>query len=251
MKNPFIIIVSILVALCVCACVLLIIVILNTRGDGKQSDEKDRSSAETVFEEERLPDTTTVLEEDDSIASNEPSISRPDLKYPCGERVDAPAMAQLIRDNDYFCKKSKWSRQWANPGGKGIRVKREGLLLTDSIVVDSLTRTMWQRYSLAPSVSYIMIDSIIAYFNTIGWQGYNDWRVPAVEEVMAELLPRKNRYDFHLPKGWNCNVKDVWSCNSARDSLSMQWFWVVRFAIGRCNYGRPDIERSVLAVRSF
>jgi hypothetical protein len=255
MKNPFIVIIGILVAFCVCACVLLIIVILNTHRDDTYLDTTEpkplSQDVDTVQEEEILPDTTMDVEEDTGVAASEPSVSRPDLKYPCGERVNAAAVAQLIRNNDYFCKRSKWSRQWSNPGGKGIRVKQEGLLITDSIIVDSLSRTMWQRYSLAPSVSYIMIDSIITYLNTVNWQGYSDWRAPAIEEIMAEMMPRRNRYGCYLPKGWDCNVKDIWSCNSARDAQSMQWFWVARFAIGRCNYGRPDIKRSVLAVRSF
>jgi len=258
MKNPFVIIIGVLIALCACACILLVIVILNTRGNKKEKIFKERASIEWETDTPTATDIPDVPEETsesetvpaDTVQSVQ-QVVQPELQFPCGERVDAGAVAKLIREKSYYCKRSRWSKIWANPGGRGVRSAREGLLFTDSIVVDSITRTMWQRYSLASSVTFGMVDSVIGYLNSVGWEGYSDWRGPAIEEIMAELLPRKNRQGFYLPRGWNCNVTDVWSCNSACDSLSMQWYWVARLAIGRCNYGRPDINRSVLAVRSF
>lgn len=255
MKNPFVIIVGILITLCVCACVLLVIVILNTRGKKQETIYNERASIEWQADNpppaEQVKDVPQEIHDTDTVAVAAVKSVPPQLRFACGERVDADAAAKLMKEKNYFCKRSRWSKIWANPGGKGVRTERERLLFTDSIIVDSITRTMWQRFSLAPSVKYGMIDSITGYLNSNVWEGYSDWRIPAIEEIMAELLPRKNRQGFYLPKGWNCNVNDIWSCNSACDSLSMQWYWVARLAIGRCNYGRPDIHRSVIAVRSF
>jgi hypothetical protein len=65
------------------------------------------------------------------------------------------------------------------------------------------------------------------------------------------LTPVKNHHGLFLPDPWDCRESDFWSCNPAADSVSVQWVWVVRMGAGRCNYGHPDMVRSLLAVREY
>jgi hypothetical protein len=281
MKNQFSIIMFGLLGLCALACVLLVVVILSTGGHfslGKffkvHKNVSDTTAVETLQSGNDIiiPDRFKALSDtiNDTLRDNAPAVSDTTQKdtlteasppqprqqrffprYSCQQMVSAADLKQLLDDNRFFCQKSAWSKTWANPSGKGIRVAKEGLLLRDSIVIDSFTNIMWQRFSTNESLHFTKTDSAISYLNSIKWQGFDNWRLPKIEELMATLLPRKNRSGLYLPPGWNCNAQDVWSCNFAGDSLSVQWIWVARTALGRCNVGHPDTPRSLIAVRSM
>lgn len=276
MKNQFSIIMFGLLGLCALASMLLIIVIVSSGG---------RVNLKTLFTK-RTPATTEMKQDDlttartddiiipdrfkntpsplystaantvktDTIISKDSSLLKKvrfSSQYSCNETISPISLKQILVDNSLFCQKSVWSVQWANSSGKGIRSRREGLSIIDSVVIDSFTNIMWQRYSVAKPLPYRSTDSVIIWLNNIQWQGYSDWRTPQIDELMATLLPRKNRSGLHLPSGWNCNASDIWTCNSAGDSLSVEWKWVVRTALGRCNLGHPDTARSLIAVRSM
>jgi hypothetical protein len=251
MKPFSIIIISILIALCAGSCILLIVVIMHTAGN-----DKENKSTETGIQlPERFREMSAVQQGDSNTAQATPPSPLPapkyTCKYICTNMIHTDELKLIIAENNLFCKKSPWSKLWANPKGSGIRSGQEGLHLRDSVVADTLTNIMWQRYSTSPPLPYGKIDSAIALLNTARWQGFDNWRSPTIEEIMALLVPEKNRSGLFLPGKWNCNVQDIWSCNSACDSVSVRWIWVARLAMGRCNLGHPDIIRALLAVRSM
>jgi hypothetical protein len=266
MKSLPVIIVTALASLCAIGCILLIIVILRT-SDGNNSlltplhrlfNHPQRSES-TAPDAIRLPERFTESSESPSAdtanatAAREPLVPAPAYKreYTCGEMIAATALSRIIKENGLFCKKSPWSKEWANPKGRGIRQARSGLAFADSVVTDTLTGTMWQRFTTPKPVSSDRLDSVISAMNTGTWQGYNNWRIPTVEELLTLLTPSRNHFGHYLPSGWNSKADDIWSCNSSCDSLSMRWMWVVRMSLGRCNVGRPDIKRAILAVREL
>ena len=267
MKKLPLIFISVLAFLCVGAFILFVVVFLNTRGNTRNlavllhhpvSRPTDRTGDENTV---RIPDRFKPF--NDTSATDSTGAGFADStaavlpapryigKHACRTRLDSDDMLLLIMGNNLFCKKSPWSKPWNNPGGKGIRSEAEGLWFEDSIVVDSFTTLMWQRYSKSPSIPYRQVDETIQRLNSVKWQGFDNWRAPTIEEIMVLLVPRRNRHGLYLPGNWNCNVKDIWSCNPACDSLSTEWIWVARLAKGRCNYGHPAISRALLAVRKM
>jgi hypothetical protein len=266
MKKLPVIIISLLAFLCAGAFVTFVIVFLTTRANGNlgallrlpKKVSMNRAERGAVV---RIPDRFKPVNETsaaDSTAagftdSTTAVVFTPKYvgKYACRNKLDSDDMLLLIMGNNLFCKKSQWSKPWNNPGGKGIRSAAEGLRFADSTVVDSLTSIMWQRYSIFPSIIYGQVEEAIQHLNSVRWRGFDNWRTPTIEEIMLLLVPKRNRHGLYLPGNWNCNVKDIWSCNPACDSLSTQWIWVVRLAKGRCNYGHPAISRALLAVREM
>ncbi|MBN1575730.1 MAG: DUF1566 domain-containing protein [Chitinispirillaceae bacterium] len=266
MKKFPAIVLSILLFLCICSCILFIVVFITTRDvDLGAMMPRSLSRAKAAAGPEnpiRIPDrfkppvvessidspAVATIAEPVSIAPHTPKYIS---KYRCRDKMDSDDMILLILGKNLFCKKSQWSRPWNNPGGRGIRSGADGLIFGDSVVADSFTNIMWQRYSTSPSLPYGQIDDAINRLNTRKWRGFYNWRPPTIEEIMVLLVPKRNRHGLFLPAGWNCNVKDIWSCNPACDSLSTQWIWVARMGMGRCNYGHPDIPRALLAVRKM
>lgn len=266
-----------LVGLCALACILLIIVIVSTGGHFNfkrvlHATEKNRAAIEAVTrsipsEEIPIPErfkentraaiTDSPAPETPATATEvpaepfHPTVQRYFSTFPCNQMIRGSDLKQLLADNNLFCQKSQWSRDWAHPTGKGIRSKKEGLYFTDSMVIDSFTNLVWQRYVSPKTTSFGAAETFIAELNRTAWQGSSTWRMPKIEELMATFTPKKNQYGHYLPSGWNCKGTDLWSCNSAADSLSTRWIWVARTALGRCNVGHPDTLRSLLAVRGM
>jgi hypothetical protein len=267
MKKLPVIIVIVLGCLSAAAFILFIIVFINTSEWSvdipallQRAFPRTRESAASESpipipdrfkpaRETATADTTAAPPADSAVAV--PATARYPGNYACGTMLDADDMLLLILGNNLFCKRSRWSRQWNNPGGKGIRLGSDGLCFTDSTVADSLTGIVWQHFSEFPSLIYSEIDGALAHLNSIRWQGFDTWRAPTIEEIMTLLVPRRNRHGLYLPGNWDCNVRDIWSCSPACDSLSTQWLWVGRMAMGRCNYGHPGIPRALLAVRKL
>ena len=263
MKKLPVIVISILGGLCATGCILLIIVILRTSENNTPIMKRFSHPVQQTEENDgiRIPDRFAVPDEDattDTAAGTPAEPVHPALPppayhrlYTCGEMVSGPALGERITAGNLFCKKSQWSKAWANQRGKGIRQKLEGLSFNDSTVADTLTAIMWQRYASPSPLPFASLDSAIAQMNAAAWQGFSNWRVPTIEELLTLLSPARNNYGYNLPRTWNCGAEDIWSCNAACDSLSMRWIWVARMSLGRINYGRPDIARAVLAVRDM
>ncbi|MBN1307758.1 MAG: DUF1566 domain-containing protein [Chitinispirillaceae bacterium] len=265
MKDLPGIVIAVLLFLCICSFILFIAVFVVTRDvdvgaviPGLLSRTK---AAADAGDPTRIPDrfkpavaaSTAGSPPVSAAASTAAAPHAPKYvgKYKCRDRMDSDDMLLLILGKNLFCKKSKWSKPWNNPRGKGIRSGADGLIFGDSVVADSFTLIMWQRYATSSLLPYGQIDDAVNRLNAGRWQGFDNWRPPTIEEIMALLVPRRNRHGLYLPVGWNCNVSDIWSCNPASDSLSIQWIWVARMGMGRCNYGHPDIPRALLAVRDM
>jgi hypothetical protein len=254
MKNPLFIILTILGTLGAIACtVLIVLILMNSRSHRDSSTEPPIPIPERF---KALPDSTSAAVTADSATvhdaqgatSNDPAYTG---SLSCGVMISAEKLGRLLSERNLYCQKSTWSNRWANPTGRGIHAGQAGLFYSDSVVTDSLTRLMWQRYELSPGVTYKNLDAAVARLNTANWQGYANWRTPTVEELMALLRPAKNSHGLYMPEPWACRSSDLWSCSPAADSGSVKWIWVVRAAFGRCNYGHPDMPRALLAVREY
>lgn len=259
MKNPLLIIISVLIALSGCTSIVLIILILQL--------PSHRHSAVKSYGEESIPvperfrQLRNITKADSPSASQLQSIPASPAtgaknpgsvkKISCKERITAARLRSLFRERDIYCRKSSWSGAWANPSGGRLRRTDAKYAFLDSVVVDSTGRLVWQRFSTHKYLQYGETEGCIARMNARGWQGASDWRVPTIEELMTLLSPDKNAHGLYLSPSWNCNASDLWSCNSACDSLSVNWIWVVRLHHGRCNHGHPHTVRSLLAVRDL
>lgn len=253
MKKSCLIILLSLLGLSALGCIFLIILILST-GDEKRlaaGKKADNSLQQTLADQ---PGTMPGDAPDDSGSEDlKPpgTIRRYKRHYTCREMIPGSDLKTLILANDFFCSRSRWSAIWANPVGKGIRNTYAGVFCGDSVVIDSAVSLMWQKYSFNKKISRDDITMAVATLNGMQWHGFSNWRLPTIEEILVMLEPEKNGSGHYLPEAWDCNIKDIWSCNAACDSVSTRWYWVARLKIGRCNYGHPDIRRSLLAVRSM
>jgi hypothetical protein len=83
--------------------------------------------------------------------------------------------------------------------------------------------------------------------NKIKFAGYDNWRLPTLEEAMSLMENTPNEFGLYINPLFD--VRQPWNWTADRYSASRIWF--VNFLYGNCNYsGLRDKDGYVRAVRS-
>ncbi len=135
-----------------------------------------------------------------------------------------------------------------NWNGNGVGIKHEYELKTvnnDTIVIDHATNLTWQKAGTDDYVSYDGVEAYIQKLRTDKFAGYDDWRLPKLEEAMSLVEP--------VPKIGNQFIDSIfdpqqsWIWTSDKQSASNAW--VVNFNNGNCNNNHINNKNYVRAVR--
>jgi hypothetical protein len=161
-------------------------------------------------------------------------------------------------------KKLGYYDKYRNPDGKGIKhqyetVKRHG----EKLVIDHATGLTWQKSGSKTTMNHPDAEKYILDLNNRNFAGYNDWRLPALEEAMAlmeptvimrmiPLLVRLVLAFFHFPGVLHIdsvfNSTQYWIWTSSKISAGVAWY--VTFSNGYCVNLYVDFPYYVRAVRS-
>ncbi len=133
-----------------------------------------------------------------------------------------------------------------NPSGPGISHKYEAQS-GGTVVYDRTTGLMWQQSGSQSDMNYERVKNYISELNREQFAGYNDWRLPTLEEAMSLMEPTIKNGDLHIDQIFDPCQMRIWTSDFRRDSMS----WVVRFDAGYCDYVYNDSNNnySVRAVR--
>ena len=109
----------------------------------------------------------------------------------------------------------------------------------DKVVIDHATGLTWQRSGSDYTMQYFQQKSHIILLNHYKYAGYNDWRLPTLEEAITLLEQEKISDGLFIDPVFD--KKQVWIWTSDRvNNLSA---WVVSFGYGYCggsNIGYED-----------
>ncbi len=159
----------------------------------------------------------------------------------------------------------KFFRADWNAGGKGLAHQYETKAVQNVlVVVDHATGLMWQRGGSGDIVQGGMkgADEYVIGLNTKKFAGFDDWRLPTLEEAMSLMTsPEKgqpgevNDGDDHIVKGVdhidgsfeNSAAPFLWTS----DLQSPARGWVVYFWDGICDLESLEFNAYVRAVRSL
>lgn len=134
---------------------------------------------------------------------------------------------KMIRENDFY--DSSWF-----PEGKGlIHGYKSFQIKNDKIVCDFSTGLMWQQDG---SDKYMTLDQTEKYINTLNsekFAGFNDWRLPTLEEAMSLIEPEKKNKDLYIDPMFDETQRWIWTSDEVKGERRR---WVVGFYGGGC-YG--------------
>ncbi len=105
----------------------------------------------------------------------------------------------------------------------------------DKVVIDHATGLglTWQQSGSKDHITYDEAKRYITQLNRDKFAGYNDWRLPTLQEAITLLDQGKNSEGLFIGSEFDSTQRWIWTSDlsSASDA------WVVSFRIGSCVYG--------------
>ncbi len=128
--------------------------------------------------------------------------------------------------------KHKFFDKLKNSEGKGVAHKYDHRNIRgEKIVVDYNSGLMWQQSGSDESLNFENANAYIALLNTEQFAGYNDWRLPTLEEAMSLVDPEKSNSGLNVDSVFDSKQGWIWTS----DVFSFSRMWVVVFYDGYCN----------------
>jgi hypothetical protein len=93
-------------------------------------------------------------------------------------------------------------------------------------------------------MTYADAENYIRELNKKGVAGYNDWRLPTLEEAMSLMELSKKNGDLYIDPVFDKTQRWIWTADKFPAGVA----WVVGFYGGHCLYGLY-VSRYVRAVR--
>ena len=117
----------------------------------------------------------------------------------------------------------------------------------DKVVVDKATGLMWHQNGSDSHMRYKKVKKWIRKLNKRGYAGYQDWRLPTVEEAVSLLEPSK-RNGLYIDPVFNTKQSFIWT----GDRYGSEAAWGVGFGEGNVyslNYYNVFFVRPVRSMR--
>jgi len=157
-------------------------------------------------------------------------------------------MCQLIGQHDFYCEAVMGDDNFGNLNGKGIDNKFERTIINnEKIVIDQATGLMWQQSGSITILNPESADEWINELNKKRFAGFEDWRLPTVEELFSLMRSRKNQSGIFIDSIFDDHQKWIWTCDKITDS---QLRWSILFTTATCLGGTFEDCHCVRAVRS-
>ena len=156
---------------------------------------------------------------------------------------------EMILTLDFFESNMNWK-------GIGLPHKYElEAIRGDKIIKDGVTGLIWQKGgSVGEELTFDEAKEYIDKLNTKKFAGFNDWRLPTLEEAMSLMDPKQNKKELYINPMFDSVQTIIWTSDKAKCKSAM---WCVSFHNGGSHdedlfneYCDCDGDNFVRAVRS-
>jgi hypothetical protein len=137
--------------------------------------------------------------------------------------------------------------KYMNKSGRGILHKYVPYVRDkETLVLDLATGRTWQQSGSPNPIAYADAEKYIRELNTKRFAGYNDWRLPTLEEAMSLMERETKQGGLYIDPVFDHQQTWIWTAD--KDSAGRAWF--VDFGFGGCGHYGFGLSRYVRAVRS-
>ncbi len=150
------------------------------------------------------------------------------------EKLSYSDVKIMLERYNFHCKEYDWSKEYSNPNGSGFKNKfEEHIIKGDKVIRDRASGLMWEQYGSKEYMTYEDAKTYISKRNNDQFAGYNDWRLPTLEEAMSLVEPGLNSDNLYIDSIFDLKQRRIWTL----DQYSASRAWVVDFDYGLCYYG--------------
>lgn len=152
------------------------------------------------------------------------------------------AVKKMLKEKKFF--DSDYNKQVKGFSHQYEKVERDG----QPLVIDHTTGLTWQQSGSANYIKYAEAEKYIRDLNTQCFAGFDNWRLPTLEEVMSLMEPEKKSGDLYIAPEFDRNQPYIWTA----DKESAGVVWVASFFFGISILAREqDGYVFVRAVRDY
>lgn len=132
--------------------------------------------------------------------------------------------------------------------GKRIHPGYERKVINDhQVVIDRTTGLMWQQSNSPKRMHFKEAPDYIAQLNLEKFAGFDDWRLPTLEELMSLMEPAKIENGRYINSLFDKKESWIWSADQLQQASEA---WYVVFLYGYCMHSDVSKPKVVRAVRS-
>jgi hypothetical protein len=148
----------------------------------------------------------------------------PEAKFRSTARgsLSGDSVIDMLKYNGFY------DRDWNN-SASGF--SNDYKLLNDGkVVIDRASGLMWQQSGSAKDISFDEAAKYVAQLNSDQYAGYNNWRLPTLEEAMSLMEQTEKNGGLHKDPLFDTTQRWIWTSDMNSASLA----WLVNFVSGNC-----------------
>ncbi|MBT4947489.1 MAG: DUF1566 domain-containing protein [Candidatus Marinimicrobia bacterium] len=104
-----------------------------------------------------------------------------------------------------------------------------------NVVLDRASGLMWQQSGSVKEISYSEAREYLERLNSDQFVGYNDWRLPTLEEAMSLMEPAERSNGMYIDSVFDNMQRWIWTSDTNEFSLA----WLANFVSSNC-YTYPN-----------
>ena len=138
------------------------------------------------------------------------------------EGLSGEFVMDMLKDRGFY------DRDW-NSSASGF-LNDFCLQKNDEVVFDRASGLMWQQSGTAKDISYDEAKKYVAQLNSDQLAGYNNWRLPTLEEAMSLIESTEKSSGLNIGSQFDNTQRWIWTSDTNNTSLA----WLVNFVSGNC-----------------
>ncbi len=152
------------------------------------------------------------------------------------DSLSTDKVKMMIKQRDFF---SNGLKGLENKQGKGLNhqyevIKRRGEIL----VIDHATGLTWQQSGSSNKMRYDKARDYIKQLNENHFAGYDNWRLPTLEEAMSLMEPEEKKSVLYIDRVFDQTQRWIWTADKKYKDISDGYYvyaWTVNFLEGTCS----------------
>ncbi|MCP4252120.1 MAG: DUF1566 domain-containing protein, partial [Candidatus Scalindua sp.] len=149
------------------------------------------------------------------------------LRSTSRENFTGKLVMEMLKDNGFY------DGDWNNSASglpNDFKLQND-----DKVVLDRVSGLMWQQSGSVKDISFDNAKKYVAQLNDDQSAGYDDWRLPTLEEAMSLMEPTEESNGMYIDLVFDNTQRWIWTSDTNEFSLA----WLANFISGNC-YTYPN-----------